>query len=155
MSEAYDSLRRCEETLKAMAKGMPDSSPYVAVYEALHRYILEKLNSGESLGRPLAALNQQITGLPDVPAQVGGPWQMVLPPMTIADGTGMDGLVGNQETVMAGVAGHGSFEPSNLMGMDVPQWSFLTDDTWWRIGNFAYGDPSETQGMFGGVDLPL
>ncbi|KAF2996157.1 hypothetical protein E8E14_001842 [Neopestalotiopsis sp. 37M] len=155
VSEAYNSLRRCEETLKAMAKGMPDSSPYVAVYEALHRYILEKLNSGESLGRPLAALNQQITGLPDVPAQIGGPWQMVLPPMTIADGTGMDGLVGNQETVMSGVPGHGSFEPSNLMGMDVPQWSFLTDDTWWRIGNFAYGDPSETQGMFGGVDLPL
>ncbi|ETS81542.1 hypothetical protein PFICI_06544 [Pestalotiopsis fici W106-1] len=156
VSEAYDSLLRCEENLKAMAKVMPDSSPYVAVYEALHRYILEKLDSGESLGRPLGAMHQHMSGLSGVPPHAAGPWQMALPAMTIENADGVESLIGNQETLGAGIEAQGtSLESNNLMGMDVSQWSFLTDDTWWRIGNYAYGDPSEIQGMFTGIDLQL
>lgn len=154
VSESYNSLNRCEETLKAMTKGMPDSSPYVAVYEALHRYILEKLAAGRGSGS-LPIFNQHIGGSAISQPDMNSSWPMMQPPISISDPNDrMGSLTQGQETALAGIMANGvPLEPTAFMTVDVPQWSFLTDDTWWRIGNYAYGDPGDAQGMLGEFDL--
>ncbi|KAM5344649.1 hypothetical protein ACJ41O_013184 [Fusarium nematophilum] len=179
LRESLEGLLRCQETLFDMARQLPDARSYVAVFEALHRDISQKLRpnidniaigpSGEGslvigdLSNPPPDPTRGI--YPNVMA-LGGPRPISsnldsVPPFP-ADALNLDrtsartNLFEPIDQIPGGVQPVDANQEVPFVTGDLMNWALLNYDSLWNmesaIGEYAYGDPTNS-GIWDGFEI--
>ena len=159
VEESRTTLSRCESTLKKVSRQLPDAAPYVTMFEALHRHIIQKANTGglRSCGMSPSRISEDQLHNVD-------PWNRVHVRANLSQGSlhlerANSSHEAGDEPHVYQASDEGSAVNTLAPGDAFPinsdplQWAFLTDDSLWNVGNYAYGDPNHFQGIFDGLDL--